>query len=879
MKLFCWLCFLLLTITSYTYTQSCTILQQKVSLKITPGSLEEAITQLLSGQGVNYSFSSSLFEGYTLRAKKKVKKQSLESALNELLKSTDIEYLCFESQLIFRKKNVLIQHNPQQKFTISGTLRDRRSGELIIGALITVEELYVGAYSNAYGFFSLTLPSGIYKVKVQSMGFKQKIVDIQLNKNVQVPLYLDQNFDSISAVIVYSDTKKPFDKLQNGSDELSQSTLIEMPGYLGNADVIKSLHTLPGVKSYGDGSTFFYVRGGDRDQNLILVDEAPVYNPSHLLGFFSSFDPESFNDVRVYKSEFPAQFGGRLSSVVDIRTRDGNMYDYGGSVGVGFFSSKASIEGPMDKGNSSFYLSGRRSNLEWYTTSDPNNLRVYFYDISFKTNIKLSDKDRLYFSFYTGTDNLTQENEVKDRYGLKWLNQASTLRWNRIHSRRLFSNTTFLASEYNYYLLRSSNENTLWQSYIGNITLKTDYTYYLNPSVTANFGLFATRYLFSPGNLRSNNKLEEEKYPVIGDRLVYETGAYIGITHKISNKFTAYYGVRLPVWMNVGSAVIYTFDETHRVNDTLNYSDGQIYNKHITIEPRINFKYSLTNNLAFKISYNRNAQFAQLLSNSISPFTTMEVWYPAGANLNPQECDHYSAALLYYLEPIKSDIQVESYYKHFYNQSEYKDHASTLLNPLLEGELRNGYAWAYGMEILIKKDVGDFNYAIAYSLSKVFRKIKGVNNDQYYPAQYDRPHDINVFASHPITRRLHISANWFFTSGAKFTEPIGFYSYQNYQLPIYKDKNNRRLPNYHRLDISAKYILNKTRIKNFEHSLSFSLYNVYFSKNAISINFNKLESEQGGLYVPSNRSESPYVVPSKIFLLGFVPTINYNMKF
>lgn len=861
-------------------------LNKSITINFKNKSIADVIKEIGDLSGVNFSYSSQqipIDRKVSIRANDRTVKDILESLLN----SNGIDFVVVEKQVILKasvSENPITKneekHIEKKKYTISGYLKDKKTGEVLIGASVFAKGTTYGTMSNEYGFYSLTVQEGQYDMYFSYIGYRFFTQQLNLLKDEYIEMNLESLTEEINEIVVIAeDVENEIRENQLSEMRLTPKTLARMTGFVGEVDVVKSLQSIPGIKSYGDGSTLFYVRGGGSDQNLILIDEAPIYNPSHLFGFFTAFAPDAIKDVQAYKGDFPANYGGRLSSVIDIRTKDGNMKHFGFAGSVGPFTSNLSFEGPIWKDRCSFFVSGRRSNLNWLQNQKNRALDVNFYDINTKLNFKLNDKNRFFFSMYKGADEFSQlTSGLVHTNGISWDNLLGTLRWNHVFSDRLFSNTTYYRSRYNYYLYISKDNNEYWNSSISNQSVKTDFTWYLNPRNTIKTGLHINTHVSNPGNIHFPD-LEIQRYvPAVSGYQSLEYAFYISNDQEIFKKFSLRYGLRVPVWQNIGPTKIYYFDESFYVQDVVILNDHSLYKTRINFEPRMNMAYIIDNKSSLKASYTRTTQSIHLISNSVSPFTSMDVWIPSGPNINPSTADQISAGWFRYFVATGLDVSAEAFYKNIKNQVDYKDHANLLFNPLIEGELRFGHAWAYGLELMLRRQEGKFTGWIGYTYSRSLRKINGINNNNKYPSNFDRPHNICLNISYNTEKRWVFTANWIYLTGSSFTSPTGFYYYNGYSVPIYDAKNNDRLPDYHRLDLSVTLNLNKPGAK-FRHSFMFTAYNLYGHSNPISVNFNKIIDDNGSFVVPSNLGGSNERVPTAISVTGIIPSITYNFKF
>jgi len=858
-------------------------LDQKISLDIRNKSLKEALEVISEKGHIQFSYSAQSIP-VTEKVNLRVKQEKLGAVLDQLFQPLGIQYVIIENQIIL--KPVPKSASPQQKsqpvkkVTISGYLRDKANGEVLIGANVYDKSSWQGTTTNGYGYFSLTLPQGEYQMVFSLLGYEKVEKTLKLEQEERIQVELEESAIRMQEVEIVSKEEEPLHQAGSGNMRLSFSALKQMPGFAGNVDVIKSLNSVPGIHSFGDGSTFFYVRGGNHDQNLLLIDEAPIYNPSHLFGFFSALSPDAIKDVKAYKGDFPASYGGRLSSVIDVKARDGNMKRPGISGSLGPYTSDLTIEGPLKKERSSFIVSGRRSNLNWlnFTPPDQRTFNILFYDLNMKFNLRINDNNRLFITGFTGYDDLSAvSNGQSNTFGIQWKNSTGTLRWNHIFSQNLFSNTTVYFSKYDYYLFIAKKTNDYWTSQISNGSLKTDLSWYKAPGNTYKTGFeFSSRYS-NPGNLHYSDETVQRNTPRIPEYHCLETVFYAANEREIGKRISLNYGIRFTVWRDLGPTTVYLFDGTHQVIDTAHVADRVVYKGFFNAEPRFSMAYAAGLHTSFRLGYSRTVQYLQMLSNSTSPFTSLEVWTPSGPNIQPQKADQLTLGLNHDLGK-GVQVTIETFFKHLRNQIDYEDHANMLYNPLIEGELRFGTARSYGAEFLLRKSEGKLSGWIGYAYSRVFRTTEGVNQGKEYPAFYDRPNTFSVSMSYRSGKHWDFSMNWIYLSGSPITTPIGFYAYNGYTVPIFGDKHNDRLPEYHRMDVSVTCWLNKPGAR-FRHSLMFSVYNLYGRNNPFSVNFNKIMDDNGKFMVPTDLSGNYEIIPTQLSVAGALPSLNYTFKF
>lgn len=859
-------------------------LEQKITIKANNRALGEVIEQISEKGNILFSFNPQ-----SIPVDKKItvvaRNISLSKIFEMVFTANGIDFIISEKQVILKPHKQETPKTPDahvkhvRKYTLSGTIRDKSTGDVIIGANVYDAASMQGATSNAYGFYSLSLPVGEYSITNSFIGYNSVKMELSLNKNIESTIELELSAVEMNTVVITSDPDadgKPLN--QTGEIRFSTSALKQIPGFAGNVDVLKSLQNVPGILTFGDGSSFYYVRGGNSDQNLLLIDEAPIYNPSHLFGFFSALAPDAIKDVMVYKGDFPANYGGRLSSVVDMRAREGNMKRLGFAGNIGTYTTDLTLEGPILKEKSSFLISSRISNLNWlqFPTDDKRTYKFNFYDINAKLNVGLNKNNRLFLTTFTGNDDFKRYNNLNaNTFGISWKNVASTLRWNHIFNSRLFSNTTAYISRYNYYLDLSKELGTYWTSSISNATIKTDFSWYLNPKNTIKTGFEINGHQINPGKMYFTN---DEIPSSLAQYQSTELAIYSSNEQQLGQKLFARYGFRISRWNDLGPTSVYFFDANHKVIDTIQVAKNTFYQSFLNFEPRISLKYTLSDNASIHANYNHNVQHLQVLSNSTSPFTSLDVWAPSGPNIKPQEADQFSLGFFSKVLHRQFDFSVEAYYKRLYNQVEYKDHANLLINQLIEGELRFGDGWSYGLETLLRKNKGKFTGWMSYAYSRSMKQIADVNNGAIFPATYDRPHNFSLTLSYATNKHWSFSSHWMYLTGAPFSSPTGFYYVNGYSVPVYGKKNNDRYPEYHRLDLSVSYALSKPE-KRFQHSLLLTIYNAYGRNNPFSINFNKIEDDNENIVVPANLEGDIERIISSMSVAGAIPSLNYTFRF
>jgi len=684
----------------------------------------------------------------------------------------------------------------QTKYTISGFLRDSISGEELIGATVAVKEITAtGTNANAYGFYSISLPEGNYTLIAQYIGYESKSLSIELNKNLKQDFNLKAKISELKEVVVTGEKKdENITKIQMGVEKMDIKTIEKIPVLFGEKDVLKTIQLMPGVKSAGEGNSGFYVRGGAADQNLILLDEATVYNASHLLGFFSVFNSDALKDVTLYKGTQPSVYGGRLASVLDIRMKDGNNKKFGVSGGLGLISSRLNIEGPIVKDKGSFTISGRRTYADLFLKlshdSSMKQAKLYFYDINAKANYRINDKNRIFLSGYFGKDVLG----FGDLFGINWGNATGTLRWNHLYSDKLFSNTSIIFSNYNYNIntnLGGTKGNII--SRIQDYNLKEDFQYFANTKHQFKFGLNSVYHKIIPGIITSSTESSINELNIT-DKNAWENAIYISHEYKPSGVFGFEYGLRLSSFSPIGPGTFYTYNDSGEIKDSSTYSSGQFVITYVNLEPRFSANYRINEKSAVKAAYARNVQNLHLLSNSTSGNPT-DLWIPSSLNVKPEIADQVSLGYFRNFKDNTWEFSTEVYYKYMQNQIDYKDGAELQFNEDVESLLLFGTGRAYGVELFLKKKYGKLTGWVGYTLSRTERQISGINNGEYYPTKQDRTHDISIVVMYELSKKWTFSANWVFYTGNAVTFPSGKYSVAGQIVNYYTERNGYRMPN------------------------------------------------------------------------------------
>ena len=759
--------------------------------------------------------------------------------------------------------------------TLSGTIRDAQNGESLIGVTVYARNpaTSAGITTNAYGFYSLSLPPGSFTLTVSYIGFTTQTIPITVSTNQKLDIQLHDEAKALQEVTVSE--SRPQDNVQQvgmSVNTLSIKTIKSMPALLGEVDVVRSLLSLPGVTSVGEGGVGFNVRGGATDQNLIIQDEASVYNASHLFGFFSVFNPDAVKDVKLYKGGIPAQYGGRLSSVLDVRLKEGNAKKLTINGGIGLVSSRLTIEAPIIKDKSSFIISARRSYADLFLKVSPTlkDNSLYFYDLTAKWNYTINQNNTVYASGYFGKDNFG----FGSVFGLNWGNATGTLRWNHVYNSKLFANYTFAYSKYTYDLKFSNGGEFKWDYNIQNYHLKADHTYYLNDKNTITFGASGTRYRFQPGTVSGSGSSPLGSGSSLADQNAVETALYADDEQILSRKLTVQYGLRLSNWQFLGPYTTYQYSGTNGqrkqpVEETT-YGDNKPISNYTNLEPRLSLRYQLTPTASLKASYNRTAQYVHLISNTTAG-SPLDIWWPTTNNTKPEIANQVAVGYFKNFAEGRYEASLETYYKTLTNQVDYIDGADTRLNKYLEGDLLYGQGRAYGMELYVKKNYGRLNGWVSYTLSKTEKQIDGINNNEWYNAKYDRTHNLAIVGIYEASKKWTVSANFTYQTGVATTFPSSKYYVQGIAVPQRSDnaRNNYRVPAYHRLDLSATmHRAPHADGRPRRGDWSFSIYNVYSRRNAFSV------------YFQQDKDNPSVTTATRLSIFGsMIPSATYNFHF
>jgi hypothetical protein len=773
----------------------------------------------------------------------------------------------------------------QETYSIRGTLKDNKNGETLFGASVYFKGTSNGVTTNEYGFFSITAAKGNYTLVISYIGYEEILETIVLDSDKVLNFEMVELSTRLDEIVITAEESERISikNPQMSVSKLNATTIKQIPAVLGEIDVIKTIQMLPGVTNTGEGSAGFNVRGGAADQNLVLLDEAIIYNTSHFFGFFSVFNTDAIKDIKLYKGDIPAKFGGRVSSVLDVRQKDGNSKDLELSGGIGLISSRLTIESPVFNDKGSFLVAGRTSyaHLIMKGIEELKDDKISFYDLNLKTNYEINKNNRVYLSGYFGRDVFDISDVIKNNYG----NATGNIRWNHVFNDKLFSNLSLIYSKYDYQVILNFIELD-WIADIKNYNLKYDFGYYVNDKLKLDFGVSGISYKLNPGEVKPTSDLSPINYLKLDDKRAFEAGIYISAEHKLSDKLSAQYGLRFSSFSRLGGQsmvnyqndqpVVYNseldiYEEGERISETF-YRKSDVIKTFNNLEPRLGLSYQINTTSSFKASYNKASQYLHILSNTAT-VTPLDVWTPSGKFIKPQISDQFA---LGYFKNLKNDmynIEVEAYYKAIKNRIDYVDGSDLIGNNNIETEILNGEARAFGLEFLLRKNRGNFTGWIAYTLSKSEQRTlggqaggPGINNGNWYNTPYDRTHDVSITGIYALNDKWSFSSNLVFQTGRPITYPNTQYQYEGLSIAGYSNRNENRLPVYHRLDISATYKPKIDLEKRWRGEWVFGLYNAYNRRNAASISFSQNKV--------TGQNEA-----TRLSIFGIIPSIAYNFKF
>ena len=771
----------------------------------------------------------------------------------------------------------------QTSYTLNGTITDQSNGETLFGASVFLKGTTIGVVTNEYGFYSLTAPEGDYTLTISYVGFSEINQEVTLKSNQKLDFEISEFSTELEEVVVTADEpeRASLRKPEMSVAKMNIATVKQMPVVLGEVDILKSLQMLPGVTNNGEGTGGFHVRGGAGDQNLVLLDEAIIYNTSHMFGFFSVFNADAIKDVKLYKGGIPARFGGRVSSVLDVRQKDGNSKRFAATGGIGIISSRVAVEGPIFKEKGSFLIAGRRSYADILLKAAGEDNSVSFYDLNLKANYNLDQNNKLFLSGYFGRDAFKLGESFNSSYG----NSTGNLRWNHIFNERLFSNLSAVVSKYDYDLGITAAEFD-WVSSISNYNLKYDLKYYFSNNFKLDFGASSIYYDFDPGQIRPTSEASAVNPMTLDRKKALESGLYVNAEHKLTNKLTAQYGLRYSAFSRLGgqamvdyannqpvvyNTVLGIYERGTEVGET-DYDKGDAIKRFGNFEPRLSLAYQLNELSSFKAGFSRVTQYIHLLSNTASA-TPLDVWTPSGKYVAPQLSNQYAIGYFRNFKDKVYSMEIEAYYKNTDNRIDYIDGSDLIGQNTIETEILNGESRAYGLELLLRKNEGKLTGWIAYTLSKSEQRTPGgtagglgINDGEWYNTPYDRTHDISISGAYKLNDKWSFGTNLVFQTGRPVTYPNGQYEYEGISVASYAARNSDRLPAYHRLDLSVNYKPNRKPDRRFKGEWVLGIYNAYNRKNAASISF--------GQNFETGANEA-----TRTSIFGIVPSITYNFKF
>jgi len=770
----------------------------------------------------------------------------------------------------------------QEKVTMSGYIIDQETNETLIGVNVILPKIQYGATTNEYGFYSITVPKGSYQLRISYLGYESFQEELQLDKTITKDYKLKSEVALLEEVVVEENIEQlNLKSPQMSLNKLTIQTIKNIPAALGEVDIIKSITLLPGVTSAGEGASGFNVRGGAADQNLILLDEAIVFNSSHLFGFFSVFNPDAIKDIKLYKGGIPSNYGGRVSSVLNIYQKDGNSNAIKAQGGIGLISSRLLLEGPIEKEKGSFLIGGRSSyaHLFFPLVESVGDNKAYFYDLNTKLSYKLNKNNNIYLSGYFGRDVF----DISNLFNVGFGNSVANFRWNHLFSNKLFSNLSLIYSNYDYTLDFGLAEFD-WNLGIRNFNLKYDFKHYLSEKIKLEYGLNSIYYKFDPGLIQPTTSESGIQTNKLTDKFAFENSLYGNISLKLSPKWNLQLGSRFSSFLRLGQELnTYAADNPLIFNQDLKiyeaanpigtevYSKGKVIKPFYNLEPRLALAYQIASDRSLKISYNRMVQYLHLISNTNSP-TPIDVWAPSGKFIDPQLLDQIAVGLFKTFDNNRYNFELEGFYKSIQNRLDYIDGAELIANNAIEQVLLSGKARAKGIEVLFRKNEGKLTGWLAYTLSRSEQKTPGrtlqetgINNGNWYVTPYDKTHDISVTANYSLNKKWDLNANFIYQTGQPTTYPSAQYQFSEFLIPNFEPRNSSRLPAYHRFDLSAVYVPKKQN-KRYSSQWVFGIYNLYNRQNAASIRF-------------QNNIETGLNEAIRLSIFGIIPSITYNFKF
>lgn len=835
-----------------------------ISMNKRQATIKEVLNDIEQKTGCVCFFSEDVKPEMTKRVSMKMNNQPLKNVLDELFRQTDLSYQLLGKQISITQGKKTAKSsfpNVTKRITLKGAVTDIETKKPLPDVNIFIEELKTGTVTGEEGSYAINLPQAVYRMRVSYIGYKEQYVTIDLHNATEYNIELQSDTHLHEIVVTAEKKDENVSRTNMGVEKLSINEIKRMPALMGEVDVIKAIQLLPGVQPTAEGSSGYSVRGGSADQNLIVLDNATVYNASHMFGFFSVFNNDVVQNVELYKGDIPMKYGGRLSSLLDVQLKDTYTDKVRGNGGIGLISSRLMLEGSLGK-KTNWLIAGRRSYADLFlkASSDKQIKKtiIYFYDLNAKLSHRFSETDKLAVNLYMGNDKFGTSSIAEFSYG----NRVGSLTWGHIYNENLLFKMSLNATNY-HYMLKSEMDNASvkWESNITDFMLRWDWEQNLSDFFKLSYGATSTFHIFNPGlvtrpsypdyNLERNRALEHD--------------LYLSAEHQVTDNLTFRYGVRFSAFQNMGKSTVYKYDKDYEVSDSTQYKSGEIYHTYYAFTPRVAAVYKLTDHSSVKANYARNTQFMQLANNS-AVGSPLDLWFPASPNIKPQTVDMVSTGYFHNFKNNAIETSVEVYYKKMHNVIDFADHAQLLLNDKLEGEVRTGTGKAYGIEFMVKKNTGRLTGFVNYTLSRSERTIPGINEGKTYLSPYDKPHSLNISASYQLTKKWSVSAAWIYATGNPTSYPTGRFEVNGEYFPIYSGRNEFRKEDYHRLDLSATYVPASKKKKKWTGEWNFSLYNAYGHKNPWIITYDQ---------------DTPSGIPTAKMtcLFSFVPSITYNFKF
>jgi len=847
------------------------VLDQTVKIELQSGSLADFLKEIQKEASVSLSYSQNHIARYQ-NLQLTANLGTVRAVLEHLLKDTDLDFIVKGQIIIIKKKS----RRKRRLATLNGTVREQQTGEVMIGATIWIPKLQQGTSTNAYGFYSLSVPPGEFEVHYSYLGSKSEVRNVNLLNSEKLNVALSDSLIMLNELEVVADPYRNVTNTETGVVTIDSKTLTEIPFLYGEKDVISGVRLLPGLTTVGEGASGFNVRGGDIDQNLLLLDEAPVYNSAHYYGLFSVFNPAAVKSIKLLKGGIPASYGGGSAAVFDIKQREGNNKKFKMTGGVGVPAIRLNLEGPLIKGRSSYLIATRSTftNLSSLGIANFEDSEAGFSDLNVKLNYQLDEKNRIYLSGYLG-DDTNEFNDTGNR--LQWGNTTATLRWNRTFSHKLFANFTAVYSRYKYKVdLPGAISNLALRSRLSDYILKADFNHYFRPGLTFDYGVNLVYHSFQPGTIITSSEVNPDRRVSLPSEKALEIAVYGSLRHQLTDRIKAEYGLRLSNFRSLGPQTVFQYQSGQsrsidNIADTLNFDKGETVKRYQSLEPRLALVYRIDKRRSLKFSYNFNRQYTHLISNSTAAQLT-DLWKLSDTHIKPKVTNQFSIG--YYWDPQDNvEFSGEIFYRRFNHLLEYRDNADLALNPRLETEVVDAAGKSYGMELFLRKTKGPLTGWIAYTWSRSKRKttsnitLDQVNGGALYNANFDRPHDLKLLGSYRINHRWQLSASWQISSGRPVSYPDGSFQFEGIQVPVFSQRNGQRLPVYHRLDLSANLKGKNRKNRRWQGSWTFALYNVYGRSNPFSVVFNQTPDGSGLRIDELSILDSP------------IPSVTYNFTF